>query len=370
MAQMLESETQKVIRTFNLELIATVFSLFIIGMFTLYSATEGPHLQSLCKAQFARFAVGLVLGGLLIFVDSQILYRFSYLFYAFCIVLLLLVLIVGQTGGGSQRWLGFGPIRVQPSELAKIAVIFALARYFSDDKFEPPYTLKRLLIPAAIIAPSALLILVQPDLGTAGVLVLGAGSLILFLGLRWKSILIVALIAIVTVPLTYAYVLKDYQRQRVKTFLDPASDPRGSGYNAIQAKIAVGSGRVFGKGYRKGTQSRLNFIPEQHTDFIFSVLAEERGFVGAVILLVLYFLYCMFALRTVARARDKFEMLLAFGVTAVLFWHVFINLGMVTGLLPIVGVTLPFLSYGGTSILTFLLITGLILNISRKRYIF
>lgn len=132
----------------------------------------------------------------------------------------------------------------------------------------------------------------------------------------------------------------------------------------------MGSGRVFGKGYRKGTQSRLNFIPEQHTDFIFSVLAEERGFVGAIILLILYFLYCMFALRTVARARDKFEMLLAFGVTAVLFWHVFINLGMVTGLLPIVGVTLPFLSYGGTSILTFLLITGLILNISRKRYIF
>jgi len=156
----------------------------------------------------------------------------------------------------------------------------------------------------------------------------------------------------------------------VITFLDPGSDPRGSGYNALQCKIAVGSGQWFGKGYLKGTQSQLNFIPEQHTDFIFSVLAEERGFVGALVLIVLYMLYCFFGLRTVVRTRDKFEMLVAVGMVSMLFWHVFINLGMVVGIMPVVGVTLPFFSYGGSSLITFMIATAMLLNLSRKRYIF
>jgi len=169
MSPMLESETQKVIRTFNLELIVTMFSLFAIGIFTLYSATEGPGLQTLYKAQLLRFLTGLILGTALIFVDSQILYRFAYVFYGICIVLLILVLLVGTTGGGSQRWLGLGPLRIQPSELAKIAIVFAYARYFSDDKKDPPYPLRRLILPGLIIAPSAVLILLQPDLGTTDV---------------------------------------------------------------------------------------------------------------------------------------------------------------------------------------------------------
>ncbi len=367
---MLESETQKVIRSFNIELVVTVFGLFMIGLFTLYSATEAQGAHALVKSQIFRFLFGLLLGAGLIFVDSQILYRFSYLFYAITLVLLVLVLVAGHSGGGSQRWIGFGPVRIQPSELAKIGAVFLFARYFADDKKPPPYTLQRLLVPGLLIAPAAALILIQPDLGTCGILCLTAGSMVLFLGVDWKSWVIIGLIAAIALPLGYTYGLKEYQRNRVRTFMNPAGDPRGTGYNAIQSKIAVGSGRVMGKGYLKGTQARLNFIPEQHTDFIFSVLAEERGFVGSLILIILYFLYCMFALRTVTRARDQFEILLAFGLTSIMFWHVFVNLGMVVGLLPIVGVTLPFMSFGGSSILTFLLITGLILNISRKRYIF
>jgi rod shape determining protein RodA len=174
----------------------------------------------------------------------------------------------------------------------------------------------------------------------------------------------------VTIPIAYKYVLHDYQRERVHTFLDPGRNPRGTGYNALQCKIAVGSGQIAGRGFLKGTQSQLNFIPEQHTDFIFSVFAEERGFLGALVLLAAYYSYIFFALRTVSRARSKYEMLVAFGFAALMFWHVFINIGMVSGILPIVGVTLPFFSYGGSSLLTFMVSTAILLNISRKRYIF
>lgn len=367
---MLESDTQKAIRSFNVELFVTMVALFTIGIFTLYSATKGPGIHSLYKQQLVFFCIGLAVAGALVLVDTQLLYRMSYFFYGISLLMLVLVLIIGQVGNGSQRWLGFGWFRVQPSEFAKIAIVFTFARFFSDDKREPPYSLKRLVVPGLLVAPLFLLILLQPDLGTAGILFLVAASVILFLGLEVRSALLVLVIALVTVPLTYQFALKDYQRKRIVNFVDPGSDPRGSGYNAIQSKIAVGSGKLFGKGYLKGTQSQLNFLPEQHTDFIFPVLAEERGFVGGAILVTLYFLYCMFALRTVSRARDKFEMLLSFGLASILFWHVFINLGMISGILPIVGVTLPFLSYGGSSLLTFMMATGLILNISRKRYIF
>ena len=290
--------------------------------------------------------------------------------YLLSLLLLGLVLVVGQSGGGSQRWLNLGVFWFQPSELAKIGIVLAFARFFSNDKESPPYTIKRLLVPGLLLLPCFVLIIFQPDLGTAGILALAAGSMIFFLRVHWKSILLVSLLGLMIVPVTYKFVLREYQRDRVKTFLDPGRDPRGSGYNAIQCRIAVGSGKVSGKGYLKGTQSLLNFIPEQHSDFIFSVFAEERGFIGGTILLILYFLYCFFSLQTVSRARAKFEMLLGFGLTAILFWHVFINIGMVVGILPIVGVTLPFFSYGGTSLITFLVITALLLNLSRKRYIF
>ncbi len=363
-------ESQKFIKTFNVGLIVSMLLLFMLGVVTLYSAARGPGLYSLYKSQFIYFGLGLVMIAILVFIDSEILEKVSYLSYGVVLIMLGLVLVIGHDAKGSSRWFNLGFFHLQPSELAKVSIVMTLAKYFSDEKQGGPYNLKRLMIPAAFILPYFLLILKQPDMGTGGIVFLTAGALILFVKVDWRSLLIVALLGIITVPLAYQFVLHDYQRERVKTFMDPERDPKDTGYNAMQCKIAVGSGKTFGKGYLKGTQSQLNFIPEQQTDFIFSVFAEERGFFGAIILLCLYGAYCFYSFRTVARARGKYEMLLAFGLTAIMFWHVFINMGMVIGVLPIVGVTLPFFSYGGSSLLTFMLITGLLLNISRKRYIF
>jgi len=366
----LNSDNQNVIKTFNFGLFLSMLAVFMLGVITLFSATKGLGYQVLYKTQLIYFAVGLGVGLVTLFIDSQLLEKTAYLGYLICLGLLVLVLVIGNVGGGSQRWLSFGVFRMQPSEFAKLAIVFTFAKYFAEDKRGAPYTLRKLIVPGLMVAPMFLLILVQPDIGTAGILFLVAASMVLFLKVHWKSILIVFAITALVIPLSYKYVLRDYQRERVHTFLDPGRDPRGSGYNALQCKIAVGSGQIVGRGFLKGTQSQLNFIPEQHTDFIFSVYSEERGFLGGVVLLALYFTYCFFALRTVARARDKFEMLLAFGLTALMFWHVFINIGMVSGILPIVGVTLPFFSYGGSSLLTFMISTALLLNLSRKRYIF
>lgn len=367
---MIGSDSQNAIKTFNAGLLVSMFAIFFLGVTTLYSATKGPGLHSLFKSQLIYFCVGMVGSLAIIFLDSHILEKLAYATYVVVLILLALVLLIGHVGNGSQRWINLGFFHLQPSELAKIAIVFTLAKYFRDDTKGAPYTLKRLTVPGLLIAPYFFLVLKQPDMGTAGIIFLTAASVILFVRVDWRSLVIVAVIGVITVPLAYRFALHDYQRDRVKTFLDPGSDPRRSGYNALQCRIAVGSGQLLGKGYAKGTQAQLNFIPEQHTDFIFSVFAEERGFLGALVLLFLYLIYCFFALRTVARARDKFEMLLAFGFTAMMFWHVFINLGMVSGILPIVGVTLPFFSYGGSSLLTFIISTALLLNISRKRYIF
>lgn len=347
-----------------------MLGIFALGLITLYSATKGPGIHGLYKTQSLWFGIGALIGLGIFFIDSQILEKFAYPAYALCLLMLGLVLIVGRVGGGSQRWIDLKFLHLQPSEFAKLAIVFTLAKYFADEKTGGPYTLKQLAIPGILIAPYFILTLLQPDLGTAGILFLISASMVLFLKVHWKSIVIVLVIGAVTVPIAYRYVLHDYQRDRVKTFLDPGRDARGSGYNALQCKIAVGSGQIFGKGFLKGTQSQLNFIPEQHTDFIFSVYSEERGFAGAMVLLTLYGSFIFFALRTVSRARGKFEMCLAFGLTSIIFWHVFINIGMVSGILPIVGVGLPFFSYGGSSMMTFMIVTALLLNLSRKKYIF
>lgn len=367
---MLKAESPGVIRSFNIGLVVSTFLIVLTGLVTLYSASRGPGLQSLTRLQGIYFLVGCVLVAGIVFIDSDLWRKFAYPAYAACLILLALVLVVGHVGNGSQRWINLGVFRLQPSEFAKVAIILALAKYFSEERTGGPYSLKRLLVPGLFIIPYFILIKKQPDMGTAGIVFLTAASMILFIGVEWKSIFIVMLVALISLPLAYKYVLHDYQRNRVRTFLDPASDPRATGYNALQCRIAVGSGKIMGKGYLEGTQAQLNFIPEQHTDFIFSVFAEERGFFGALFLLGLYASYLIFSVRSVLRARDKFELLVAVGLTAVMFWHIFINIGMVIGVLPIVGVTLPFFSYGGSSMMMFMICTALLLNISRKRYIF
>lgn len=367
---MLKTDSPNVIKSFNLGLVVSTMLIFATGIITLFSASRGPGLQSLTKLQGIYFLVGCILVLAIVFVDSDIIRKLAYPAYGICLLLLALVLVVGHVGNGSQRWINLGVFRLQPSEFAKIAIIFALAKYFSDERKGSPYSLRRLLVPGLMILPYFILIKKQPDMGTAGIVFLTAASMILFIGVEWKSIFLVAVVALISLPLAYKYVLHDYQRNRVRTFLDPTSDPRATGYNALQCRIAVGSGKFLGKGYMEGTQAQLNFIPEQHTDFIFSVFAEERGFLGALLLLGFYAGYLVYSFRTVLRARDKFEMLVAFGLTAVMFWHVFINIGMVIGVLPIVGVTLPLFSYGGSSMMMFMICTALLLNISRKKYIF
>lgn len=357
-------------KSFNLGLVFSTLLIFATGLLTLSSATKGPGLVTLTKMQLMYFVLGLVVGLCILFIDSEVLQKLSYVAYAVGLLLLGLVLVVGHVGNGSQRWINLGFFRLQPSEFAKIAIVLALAKYFTDDNRGGPYSLKRLAVPALMILPYFILIKQQPDMGTAGIVFLTAASIVLFVRVELKSFLFVALIGFISVPVAYKYVLHDYQRNRVKTFLDPSSDPRATGYNALQCRIAVGSGQVLGKGYQSGTQAQLNFIPEQHTDFIFSVFAEERGLVGGLLLLLFYGAYLFFACSIVARARDKFEVLVALGLTAVMFWHVFINIGMVIGVLPIVGVTLPLFSYGGSSMLMFMICTALLLNISRKRTIF
>jgi rod shape determining protein RodA len=271
---------------------------------------------------------------------------------------------------GARRWLTFGPVNFQPSELAKLAVALALANWLSGDaeKRRDGYGLFGLVIPMVITVVPAALILKQPDLGTALIVLCVGGTQILFAKVRWKTLALLATVGIVGAFLVYPH-LKPYQRKRVETFLDPQADALGAGYHATQSMIAIGSGQGFGKGWGQGTQTYLSFLPEQHTDFIFSVWAEEHGFVGCLLLLGLYFALVTSAVDVVGGARDRFGSFLAVGMTAMLFWHVVINIGMVTNLLPVVGVTLPLMSYGGSSVIAIYAGIGLLANVGMRRFV-
>jgi rod shape determining protein RodA len=279
-------------------------------------------------------------------------------------------MVKGRYVMGARRWLTIGPVNFQPSELAKLAVALALARWFHGDaeRRKDGYRLRDLLIPLAITFVPAVLILKQPDLGTALVVLAVGFTQILFARVRWKTLAILVGVAVVGAAFVYPH-LKPYQKKRVETFLDPKADALGAGYHATQSMIAVGSGQGLGKGWGQGTQTYLSFLPEQHTDFIFSVWAEEHGFVGCLLLLALYFALVTSAVDISGNARDRFGHFLAVGLTGMLFWQVFINIGMVIGLLPVVGVTLPLLSYGGSSVIVIYTGIGLLANVSMRRFV-
>jgi rod shape determining protein RodA len=262
--------------------------------------------------------------------------------------------------------LSLGGVNVQPSEFAKITVILALARYLSDRRLPPPYNLKELIPPAVIIALPTLLILKQPDLGTAMLIILISGVIIFIAGITRGTLVTIGITAVSTAIIGWQF-LHDYQRQRILTFLDPEKDPLGSGYHIAQSKIAIGAGKLFGKGFLKGTQNSLHFLPEQHTDFIFAAYAEQWGFLGVLILLALYFAFLLRAIHIATEARDSFGSYLATGIAAIFFWQVTINIGMVSGLMPVVGIPLPLFSYGGTSMLTSMILISILLNIHYRR---
>lgn len=283
----------------------------------------------------------------------------------------MLTLVAGSVHKGAQRWLVVGPLRLQTSELAKLAVILALARFYHED-LEPRegYGFGRLLVPFVLLAVPVLLVVRQPDLGTSLLILAVGGTLVLFARVHRRALIVGGLGGLALAGSAWLWFLEDYQRKRVTAFLDPEGDAKGAGYHHIQSIIAIGSGGPWGKGWGEGTQTQLSFLPEQHTDFVFSVFSEEHGFAGGVLLLILYGLLLALLIGVAASAKDRFGVFLSVGCAALIFWHVFVNIGMVTGLLPVVGVTLPLLSYGGSSIVSVLVMLGIVLNVGLRRYRF
>lgn len=361
------------LKKFDWSLIGISGLIFVIGVLNLYSATFSEFATRglrYWQMQSIWFVFGTIAASLLLVVHYKVLSRFAYPIYFANLLLLILVLIVGKQSLGSRRWIGFAGFHVQPSEFMKISVALAMAKYFEAERVTSGYRLRDLWLPLMMVIVPVVLIIVQPDLGTAMILMLSFISLMLFIRVRRKTLLLIMVGSLVAAPIVYKYGLKPYQRQRIISFINPMSDPKGSGWNSIQSMIAIGSGKFFGKGFKKGTQSQLNFLPEHHTDFIFSVFSEEHGFLGAVVLISLYLLLFLTGLNIAYVSHDKFGTLLALGILIVFFWQVFVNIGMVCGLLPIVGVPLPFMSNGGSSLLTSLIGIAILTNISNKRFMF
>lgn len=367
---MINGDMGKVFRKYDMSFFSTAGAIFFIGVLNLYSATHSDTGQEIYKFQILKFLLALCLGAAISFIHPKTLFRYSYLFYGINVVLLALVLIVGKYALGAQRWLALGPIRFQPSEMMKISLILALSRWFTKANADRELNLKDLLVPAFFTAIPAVLIVVQPDLGT-GMVLLGIFAITAFYRrLSWRSILILGILGIACGSVMYRFGLKEYQRNRIRTFINPQVDARGSGYNAIQSEIAIGSGQLLGKGFKKSSQASLNYLPENHTDFVFSVYNEEHGFVGSVVLITLFVLL-IFRFLWLATSVNKFyESILAIGLMSILFSHTVINMGMVTGLLPIVGIPLPLMSYGGSSLITFIVCCGMATSISNSRNLF
>jgi rod shape determining protein RodA len=300
--------------------------------------------------------------------NYKLLDRWSQPIYVICVLMLISVLVFGKYVGGSRRWLIFGPISIQPSELVKISIIAILAHYFSKDAYTRGFTLRELIRPFILTMIPIVLIVRQPDLGTAMLIVLIAAAMTIFVKIERRSLIYLIVTSGVIVPLIWFF-LKPYQKQRILVFLDPDRDPLGAGYHIIQSKIAIGSGMISGKGYLKGTQNALSFLPEEHTDFIFSVLAEEWGFIGSIVLIVFFFVLIFWGLNVALKCREPFGTILSVGITSMIFWQVLINIGMSMGLMPVVGVPLPFVSYGGSSVLTTAIGIGLLLNVSMRRFL-
>lgn len=346
-------------------LLLLITAMSLIGILMMVSVGGGDF-RTYALPQLIRLAISF---GLMLFIallPMHLLLRYAYAFYALGLIALIVTDVIGHTGMGAQRWLKIGGMNLQPSELMKIAVILALARYYHMLALDDIRRWYSLIPPVLMLVVPAVLILRQPNLGTT-VITLGVGACVMFLaGVQWRYFISVAIAAAAAAPVAWS-LLHDYQRQRVLTFLEPSEDPLGAGYNIMQSMIGVGSGGFMGKGYLNGSQSQLNFIPEKHTDFIFTVLAEEWGFLGGMVMLGMFAALLMASMRIATSSRSTFGGLLAGGVAAMIFLHVFINIAMVMGMLPVVGLPLPFLSYGGSIMLSTLLGCGLLLNANRHR---
>jgi len=339
-----------------------------IGFAMLYSAAHGSA-DPWMDRQAARFAAGLAMMFAVAMVNLRTLMRVAYPVYLLSILLLVWVDFAGSVGMGAQRWIDLGVVQLQPSEIMKVSIVLTLARYFHGLSYEDVGRPLSLIVPTVLVLVPAALVLKQPDLGTAGMLLMVAGAIYIVVGVRWwKFALVVALgIGAAYYAWNAPNILHDYQKARIMTFMDPESDLQGSGYHITQSKIALGSGGVWGKGFLQGTQSHLDFLPERQTDFIFTMFAEEFGMVGSLVLIGLYVLLVIYGTAIGIRCKNQFGRLLAFGLSFNLFCYFFINTAMVMGLIPVVGVPLPLISYGGTVLMTVLIGFGLILSVNIHR---
>ena len=353
------------LRHFNWGLLLTIAATASIGFAMLYSAGNGSA-DPWMSRQALRFAGGFCALIVVALVDFRFWLRQAYPLYGLAFLLLIYVEIAGHVGMGAQRWINIGFLQLQPSELMKISLVLALARYFHGLSYEDIGKPVNILLPIAMVLVPAGLVLMQPDLGTAGMLILGGALMFFAAGVRiWKFAVVLAA-GLSAIPIAWNF-LRDYQKDRILTFLNPETDPLGAGYHILQSKIAFGSGGLFGKGFLQGSQSHLNFLPERQTDFIFTMLAEEFGLVGGLVLLGLYAILIAYGLAIGLRSRSQFGRLVAVGLAGNLFLYVFINMAMVMGLIPVVGVPLPLISYGGTAMLTVLVGFGLIMSVYINR---
>ena len=359
------SETTKLplmykLRRINYSLIILVTACCGIGFAMLYSAAGG-NIEPWAQRHLVRYFVGLLVIIILGVINIRFFFKGAYIFYAISIMLLLYVELAGEIGMGAQRWIDLGLIRLQPSELMKISVVIVLARYFHIRSYHEIGNPLHLAIPVFLVLLPVVLVIKQPDLGTAVMIALSGLVIFFIAGVRIWKFLLSFLGGIALVPIIWQFLL-EYQKKRILTFLSPETDPLGAGYHLIQSKIALGSGGLYGKGFIQGSQSHLNFLPEIQTDFVFTMLAEEFGLLGGLVVLLLFFLIICYGLILSFFMASKFARFLTIGMITTLFLYVFINIGMVMGLLPIVGVPLPFISYGGSALLTSMTAIGLIIS--------
>lgn len=346
-------------------LIGLITLVACIGFMVLYSAAQGS-LEPWADKQIVRFIVFFPVMILIAIIDIKLWFKLSYVFYFIVLLALVLVELFGYTSMGATRWLRIGSFNIQPSESMKVALVFALAHYFHSIGPANIGRVTYLIPPLLMILLPVGLVLKQPDLGTA-LIILAVGGVVFFAaGVRIWKFALVLVVALAAAPVLWSQ-MHDYQKQRVFTFLDPENDPKGSGYHVMQSKIAIGSGGLSGKGFLKGTQSQLSFLPEKQTDFIFTMLTEELGFIGGVTVITLYTILIMYGIYIATTSKNRFGRLMAIGCISLVFFHVFVNIAMVMGLLPVVGVPLPLLSFGGTIMITVLTAFGLILNVSLYR---
>jgi len=358
---------------FNWFFFFVVILLNVFGLINLYSATssfEGQVSTNYFKAQALWNGIGIFLLFFIVPIHYKHLKSLSFLIYVGGCVFLVLVLIIGKKVHGNQSWIVLGPVSLQPTELAKIGLIFGLSKYLADIKDTDSFSFKTLLPSLMYLMVPFILVSLQGDLGSSLFYIFIYGTMVLIHGIRIRLLALASGVLMGIVVIAYLFVLSPYQKDRVRNFLNPELDRKGSGYHLVQSKIAVGSGQWLGKGYLKGQAHKLKFIPERHTDFIFSVLAEEWGFVGCFLVLSLFFLFFYLGMDIAAHANDRYSFFMSVGILSLFFWHIIVNLWGILGLMPLTGVPLTFFSYGGSSVITNWIGIGLLLNISYRRFIF